>query len=107
MATHARTVVPITHNPWASLAAQCQRDAAAIVDAATLRACAEGRTRLTGAIEALVMLYGELMANNARLNADMDSLRRRVTLMTSEVDILRAQGRRGNWLQRLLRMGNA
>lgn len=94
MATHARTVVPIIPDPWAALALKCQSDAAAIVDAATLRASAEGRTRLTGAIEALTSLYGNLMASNAKL--------------TAEVALLRGQvGRRG-WLPRLLgRRGHA
>jgi hypothetical protein len=77
MATRARTMVPIIPDPWAALATRCQRDARAIVDAATLRASADGRTRLTGAIEALVMLYGELMAKNAKLSAEVASLKAR------------------------------
>jgi hypothetical protein len=88
MATHARTVVPIIPDPWSALATKCQRDAAAIVEAATLRSSADGRTRLTGAIEALVMLYGELMAKNAQLSAEVESLR--------------GQVQRRGWLPRLL-----
>lgn len=83
------TVVPIIHDPWASLAAQCQRDAASIVDAAILRASADGHTRLTGAINGLTVLYAQLMASNAKLVAEVEML-----------------GKRGNWMRRLLGRGN-
>jgi hypothetical protein len=92
MATHARTVVPVTHNPWAALATQCQRDAAAIVNSAILRASGSDCPRLSGVTQAMIMLYGQLMADNAKLGAEVASLRKRVG--------------NGNFVQRWLRRGN-
>ena len=86
------TTVPVKLDPWAA-ADRCQRDAKAFVESAIAKARADGHTKLTGAIEAMTVLYGNLMASNARLSAEMESLRRRVG--------------NENFVQRWLRKGNA
>jgi leucyl aminopeptidase len=73
--------VPIIQDPWSAVATQCQRDARAFVDAAIARAIADGKTRTgvaAAAYDALGTLYGGLMAQNARLSADVAILSERV-----------------------------
>jgi hypothetical protein len=91
-----RSAPTVKPDPWSVVAAQCQRDAKAFVDAAIARAMADGKTRsgvAMAAYDALGTLYGGLMAQNARLSAEVASLRAIVV--------------GPNWLQRLLRRGNA
>jgi hypothetical protein len=74
--------VPIQVDPWAAVATQCQRDAKTFVDAAIARATADGKTRsgvALAAYDALTSLYGGLMAQNARLSAEVASLRGQIT----------------------------
>ena len=82
MATHARTVVTILPDPWAQLALKCQRDAKAILDSAIMRARADGHVMPSGCVRAafdtLAVLHGEVMASNAKLAAEVASLRGRV-----------------------------
>ena len=70
-------MIQLTPDPWAEVSARCQRDARAYVDSAIIKARSVGHTGLSGAVDGLTVLYGQLMASNARMTAQVESLRKR------------------------------
>jgi outer membrane murein-binding lipoprotein Lpp len=91
MQQHA--TVPVNPDPWNSVARDCSRDARLVIGGAISKARAAGHTYPSGcssaAFDALATLYGALMAQNARLTAEVAGMRARTRFSF------------GSWLRRL------
>jgi hypothetical protein len=97
---HNIATVPISIDPWAPFTKRCQDDAKDYVTAAIHRARLEDGHPMpsgcvTAGLDALTMLYGTLMAENAKLRAEVERMRDQVS-------------RRPGWWRQIFRpMGHA
>jgi hypothetical protein len=80
---HNRATATIASDPWSPFAERCRTDAKVYVDSAIIRArMVEGHPMpsgcVTAGLDAMAMLYGSLMAKNARLSAEVEQMRARL-----------------------------